>query len=123
MKQVLKIRATWTRFKSTLGNEQPFAIDVKGGGKASNRIKGPKRQAEEVYCHQCQRGRLLEMLSLMEIEATKIETGKGDNKEVNEGSKGDCRNVTVKQQRQRNKHNEGRGRAQPENNEYRGRDV
>ena len=37
MKQVLKIKATWTRFKSTLGNEQPFAIDVKWGGKASNR--------------------------------------------------------------------------------------
>ena len=52
--------------------ESSFAIDVKGGGRASNRRKGPKRKTEEVYCHQCQRGRLLEIVSLMakeEVEA------------------------------------------------------
>ena len=30
---------------------------------------------EKIYCHQCQRGRLLEMLSLMAKEAVDAETG------------------------------------------------
>ena len=44
--------------------------------RGSNKRKDPIRQTEEVYCHQCQRGRLLEILSLMEKEAAKTETGK-----------------------------------------------
>ena len=47
--------------ETTLGNVKPFAIDVKGGGKAR------KRRVLK-YFHQCQRGRLLEILSLMEKE-------------------------------------------------------
>ena len=73
MIQVLNIRAKWTRFKRTLGNEQPLAIDVKRGGRASNRRKGPKSKTEEVYCHQCQRGRLLEIFALMAKELAKEE--------------------------------------------------
>ena len=51
--------------ETTLGNVQPFAIDVKGGGKAI------KRRVLK-HCHQCQRGRLLEILSLMEKEKTGV---------------------------------------------------
>ena len=47
-------------------NEVPsFSIDVKKGGRASIRRKDSNRKTEEVYCHQRQRGRLLEILSLM----------------------------------------------------------
>ena len=42
-----------------------FAIDFKGGGKAQ---RASVRPSEEEYCHQCQRGRLLEILSLMAKE-------------------------------------------------------
>ena len=75
---------------------QPFAIDVKGGGRTSRRKnrktgrasnKKKRKQTEKVdCCHQCQRGRLLEMLSLMAKEkALKHNEGNGGSKEANEG--------------------------------------
>ena len=40
------------------------------------------RPSEEEYCHQCQRGRLLEILSLMEKELEKQRQEGKRNKEV-----------------------------------------
>ena len=43
--------------------------------KGEEKQKGAfKRQAKEVCCHQCQRGRLLEMFSLMAKEMEKVKT-------------------------------------------------
>ena len=49
---------------------QLFAIDVKGGGKEKQQ-RVPIRFLEDEYCHQCQRGRLLEILSLMAKDVAK----------------------------------------------------
>ena len=47
-----------------------FAIDVKGGGKAKQQ-RVPISFSEDEYCHQCQRGRFLEILSLMAKDVAK----------------------------------------------------
>ena len=44
------------------------------------------RQSEEEYCHQCQRGRLLEMLSLMAKELTKTGASPKLSREVAEAA-------------------------------------
>ena len=49
---------------------QLFAIDVKGGGKAKQQ-RVPIRLSEDDYFHQCQRGRLLEIFSLMAKDVAK----------------------------------------------------
>ena len=72
MKQVLKIKETWTIFKSTLGNEQPFAIDVKGGGKESNKKKGPKKASRES---------VLPLMPKGETVGNVVIDGKGNGKE------------------------------------------
>ena len=71
MKQVLKINATWARVKSTLRNEQLLAIDVKGGGKSSNRRKGPKKE---------KRGILLPSMPKGETVGNVVIDGKGGSR-------------------------------------------
>ena len=64
------------------------------------------RQTEEEYCHQCQRGILLEILSLMAKKAVDAESGKEQQKKTtgNIYSKGIGRGRTAEvQRRQRQK--------------------
>ena len=59
-----------------------------------------KRKAEEVCFHQCQRGRLLEMLSLMEKGMAKVKTGATPKLSIRQkrqrGSKGSRSNKGIR---------------------------
>jgi hypothetical protein len=114
-----------------------FAIDVKGGGRTNNRRKSrqtgrasnkrKRKQTEKVDCHQCQRGRLLEILSLMAKEAAlrqrRQHSGKRGSAEAKEGKRGTAKAIeAARRQLKCNSHRSTVRQRQSDRSRDRGRE-